>query len=490
LPLLAIALAVMVFAWGSSTDTTEPATDGAALSISAAAAIPADCPTGKAPEVVCAGFGGKVTVTVAVDAYDVANGYAGIQAFLHYGTGGGNDLVFKGLSVNANIPDPPSTAMTGNILTTDFPLVGGVVGSALAGLIPPLPDIATKGDHLDFSFTCTTAASTHTITLQNVGDVPAAGNGSALINLDGSSNTAVTVGASIDVQCVPPPTATPTSTPPPIPKMSKCDAAVTTSCESTINHFLQRQGAKIPPADCLSGTPTALSEVLSQAIVSPNPKDPSAFQQIGAFEFEVHYDNKKVCVDLTSGDAWTPGSGTLGAPVTGEVICIVEDDVSKPQLEGVARMGCVTVGKTLTIDELQPLAAVDIYPQPEVYSQAKPNQDNGVVVQINNVNCDLGDEQGHAIPIFSCDDADITFRYLEGDVDPNCAIDAIDAQSIAFRWGVEKGSLIYKDFMNLEPSSQQADADIDINDLQFVYGRFGSTCEVPHPPQPPVNPKA
>ncbi len=55
---------------------------------------------------------------------------------------------------------------------------------------------------------------------------------------------------------------------------------------------------------------------------------------------------------------------------------------------------------------------------------------------------------------------------------------------------MEKGSLIYKDFLNLEPSGAQADDDIDINDLQFVFGRIGSTCDDPHPPQPPVNAKA
>ncbi|MCI0856612.1 MAG: hypothetical protein J4N98_07965, partial [Chloroflexi bacterium] len=173
-------------------------------------------------------------------------------------------------------------------------------------------------------------------------------------------------------------------------------------------------------------------------------------------------------------------------------VCIIEDDQpdSKPQLEGVARIGCITIGKGHGIDELVALASVDVYPQPELYSQSKPNQDNGVVVQINNVNCDLSDEQGHAIKIASCDDADITFRYLEGDVEPDCVVDAMDAQAIAFRWGVEKGSLLYLDFMNLEPSSQQADNDIDVNDLQFVFGRFGSTCKDPHPPQDPVNPKA
>ena len=263
------------------------------------------------------------------------------------------------------------------------------------------------------------------------------------------------------------------------PRMSKIPALQ--------NVFLTRQGAKIPPGSCLATKGTTanvgeLAEVLSQEIEALDPKDPSLTQQLAAFEFEVHYDNKKVCVDINVGAAFE----AAGA------VCIIEDDQpdSKPQLEGVARIGCVTIGKGHDIDNLVALASVDVYPQPEIYSQAKPNQDNGVVVQISNVNCDLSDEQGHAIKIFACDDADITFRYLEGDVVPDCVVDATDAQAIAFRWGVEKGSLIYKDFMNVEPSGQQQDNDIDINDLQFVFGRFGSTCEDPHPPQLPVNPKA
>jgi hypothetical protein len=218
---------------------------------------------------------------------------------------------------------------------------------------------------------------------------------------------------------------------------------------------------------------------LNLDVVSRDPKDPIVFQQLAAFEFEVHYDSKKVCVDINVGESFAAANA----------ICIVEDDQpdSAPQLEGVARIGCVTIGKGHDIEALVALASVDIYPQPELYSEMKPNQDNGVVVQILNASCDVGDEQGHAIPIFFCDDADITFRYLEGDVEPDCVIDAIDAQAIAFRWGVEKGDSIYKDFMNLEPSSQQADSDIDINDLQFVFARFGSTCGDPHPVQDPVN---
>jgi hypothetical protein len=67
-------------------------------------------------------------------------------------------------------------------------------------------------------------------------------------------------------------------------------------------------------------------------------------------------------------------------------------------------------------------------------------------------------------------------------------VNTLDTQSIAFRRGSSKGSQIYNDRFNLEPSGTQADQDIDINDLQFVYGRFGSTCPNPWPAQGPVNP--
>ncbi len=245
------------------------------------------------------------------------------------------------------------------------------------------------------------------------------------------------------------------------------------------NVWLTRQGAKIPPPDCLSSSDiAAITEALDHPIASPDPKDPSQVQQLAAFEFEVYYDNKKVCLTLDEGTAF----------VAGGAVCIIEDSSTKPQLEGVARIGCVTSGKGHNINELDPLTFIDIYPQPEVYSQAKPNQDNGVVVKIQNVNCDLSDEQGHAIPISGCHDVAVTFRYLEGDVEPDCTVDAVDAQAISFRWGVEKGSLIYNEFMNLEPSGAQQDQDLDINDLQFVFGRFGSTCDSPWPAQLPVNP--
>ena len=476
LPLLAIALAVMVFAWGSSTDTAEAAVDGSAMGMTISPTQ--TCPGAKDPGDVCVAAGSAFTVTVSADAIPVTNGYVGLQAYIQYGASG---LSFKGAEVaqawlDAAVPPEGATFLCSDTGT-------GVGCGALTGLIDPPPS-NHKGDILVFTFNCTSGKSQgHVLDLQTLGGTDAGTSGNAYAEFS-VGNIAAT-GEIITLNCTnpntptatptdtPTPTPTPTNTPPPIPQMSKVPALQ--------NVFLTRQGSKIPPASCGAGTNVGgLSEVLSQGIVSADPKGETGFQVLAAFEFEVHYDATKVCVDLSQGATWT----AAGA------VCIIEDSQSKPALEGVARIGCVTPGKAGAIDQAAALAQVDVRPQPDIYSQAKPNQDNGVVVQINNVDCDLSDEQGNAIPIFSCDDADITFRYLEGDVDANCSVTASDAQAIAFRWGAEKGSLIYKDFMNLEPSGAQADDDIDINDLQFVYGRFGSTCEAPHPDQPPVNPKA
>jgi hypothetical protein len=250
------------------------------------------------------------------------------------------------------------------------------------------------------------------------------------------------------------------------------------------NLFLTRQGTKIPPVNCTSSDDVAvLTEVLTQPVTGTDPKDPSQPITVGGFSFQVKYDQLKVCVVLHAGPMWTQNA---------QQICTIEDAVTAPQLQGIARINCVTLGKATTVDTNNPagrvLATIEVRPQPEAYSQIRPNQDNGQAVQVSNELCKLTDLQGHAIPIFSCDDAAVTVRFLEGDVEPDCAVNALDTQAVAFRHGASKGSIIYNDRYNLEPSGTQADQDIDISDVQFVYGRFGSTCGEAHPPQDPVNP--
>jgi hypothetical protein len=242
----------------------------------------------------------------------------------------------------------------------------------------------------------------------------------------------------------------------------------------------------MPPQTCLTGTDiTQISEQLNVPIPdAPDPKNPSQPQQVGAFQFEIRYDSKLVCIEIQRG---TAAAG---------MICTIRDSVNTPTLKGIAGIGCVTPGKDVFPDTHTPagrhLATLIIRPQPEAYSQLRANQNNGITAQLLDQDCQLVDLQSHVIRLNSCDDADVTIRFLEGDIDGDCQVSIFDTQSMAFRWGATKGTLLFSPPMDLEPSGHGVNGDgvLDINDLQFVYGRFGSTCSNPWPAQLPVNPKA
>jgi hypothetical protein len=57
---------------------------------------------------------------------------------------------------------------------------------------------------------------------------------------------------------------------------------------------------------------------------------------------------------------------------------------------------------------------------------------------------------------------------------------------IAFRYGAVFGNEQYDPWYDLEPALK--DFDIDIKDLQKVFGRSGSTCQDSIPDQPPSPP--
>jgi hypothetical protein len=251
------------------------------------------------------------------------------------------------------------------------------------------------------------------------------------------------------------------------------------------NLFLTNQpGPKVPPQTCAGGTDDViLQEVVGFPITSLDPKGGGFEQELAAFEFEVRFDNKLVCVNLEPGPEWdVPG-----------VTCLVLDkDTSL--LEGIARIACFSTKPVAPGDDALHLANIVVRPQPDVYSMMRPNQENGIDVQILNQDCELADQLGHPIAIFSCEDADITIRYLEGDIDADCDVDVVDGQAMAFRWNATLGNLLYYEFYDLEPSPVpggiNGDGDIDVKDIQFEFGRIGSTCDNPNPPQPPRNPKA
>jgi hypothetical protein len=116
----------------------------------------------------------------------------------------------------------------------------------------------------------------------------------------------------------------------------------------------------------------------------------------------------------------------------------------------------------------------------------RPTKDNGVVTNIVDDNCEITDIYaepmadtlpGGLTPI--CGDLHITVRMLEGDIDLDCDVDVVDDQALAFRYGASWGLQLYDQWFDLEPKF--ADQDIDIKDLQFVFGRNYSTCQLPIP---------
>jgi hypothetical protein len=273
----------------------------------------------------------------------------------------------------------------------------------------------------------------------------------------------------------------PTATPP--GQVTPGDPGVVKSAALS-NLFLTRQGAKLPPATCLGGTDSVI--ISSDLTTKPSGLDKHGDpRRVGGFSFTLKYDHTKVCVEILPGSIATGGTNPMQ--------CTVQDSRNSG-VQGVATIFCVTSGKNQSypanVNNLN-LAQVIVRPQPDIYSLIKPNNGNGQAVQLINMSCKVTDMQGDPIPQStpSCTDADVTIRYLEGDVEPDCSIDGLDTQAIAFRWSAPKGSLLYNDRLNLQPPPPAFDNIIDVNDLQFVYGRYVSTCDDPWPDQPPVNPK-
>ncbi|HEY8171659.1 MAG TPA: hypothetical protein VIH21_01115, partial [Dehalococcoidia bacterium] len=138
---------------------------------------------------------------------------------------------------------------------------------------------------------------------------------------------------------------------------------------------------------------------------------------------------------------------------------------------------------------------LNLIPHPDLTNDIFPGNDNGVVTVIKDNGCELVDVFGHAVigsqnggltPI--CGNLAVTVRILEGDMNLDCVVDVQDQQLIAFRYGAFFGSNRYSEWFDLEPNLH--DLDIDIKDVQKVFGRDGSTCQAPMPLQPPMPPPA
>jgi len=154
--------------------------------------------------------------------------------------------------------------------------------------------------------------------------------------------------------------------------------------------------------------------------------------------------------------------------------------------------GCVSTGSQNGPMNPGPVTLTRIWVMPaaDLIERIRPTKDNGVVTPLLDENCEWADKYGDPmagmvngglVPV--CGDATITIRMLEGDLNLDCNVDVLDEQAIAFRYGAIFGLLLYDQWFDLEP--KLTDFDIDVKDLQFVFGRDGSTCQSPIPEQPP-----
>ena len=226
---------------------------------------------------------------------------------------------------------------------------------------------------------------------------------------------------------------------------------------------------------------------------------------LGAYEFQVEYDNFVIQSVNPCDIVFSPGGQgaargnvkqlTRSAGCAPNPPTINGDCTMSLVLENVIRFGCVTLGQVQGPSGSMDLARLNLIPHPDLVNDIFPGNNNGVVTIIKDNGCELSDIFGHPVlgsinggltPV--CGDLAVTVRILEGDLNLDCQVNLADEQLIAARYGAFFGSLLYSKWYDLEPATH--DLDIDIKDLQKVFGRDGSTCQSPNPAQPPVGPPA
>jgi hypothetical protein len=317
------------------------------------------------------------------------------------------------------------------------------------------------------------------------------------------------------VNFVPGPTATPTNTPLPTNTPTNTPTATNTPAGGTMSKHPEGNANNVDPAIpaanlwiCVTGPCSGPGEgdlIVFEYATNVQTGDfdgNTVADGLGAYEFQVEYDNFVIQSVNPSDVVFEPlgsispypggydgvldGEGFARAPANCSFSIVTENTV---------RFGCVTSGSAAGPQGDMDIARLDLIPHPDLTNDIFPGNNNGVVTVIKDNGCELVDTFGHPTqgsvnggltPV--CGDLAVTVRILEGDLNLDCKVDVQDQQLIAFRYGSFFGSLLYSKWYDLEPALH--DLDIDIKDLQKVFGRDGSTCQNPIQPQPPLPPPA
>jgi hypothetical protein len=225
-------------------------------------------------------------------------------------------------------------------------------------------------------------------------------------------------------------------------------------------------------------------------VCNPNDIGCTIPEGLGAWDHEIFWDKQFVSVSTAPDNAWLTSGGRVIPPGG----CFVTIESESDLLEG-----CVTKDTDPPTGAHGPegnglVERITVTPNVNnllYISHFRPTKDNGVQTIIADKDCEVTDTQSEPIPgtlpgqlTAVCGSAFITIRMLEGDLDLNCKIDVSDDQTEAFRYGATLGTggaNAYNVWYDLEPNTTSGDGDIDIKDLQFVFGRNYSTCEHPIP---------
>jgi hypothetical protein len=326
---------------------------------------------------------------------------------------------------------------------------------------------------LDVAGACVIAAQTATCTVTNPLATPNAAVATITADVVASAGNACTNTAM--VQWADPLSASKTGSVvclPPTVRMEKDVDTDATSIDNAVNLFI---------------TDPQIPLVIYELVSNPG-NDPDG---VGAYEFQLKFNHKLFDIEIADA-SWLSHGGTR--VVSCDMTIITENDI---------RWGCVSSGPVPGQTDAGVAAIITVYPEPDMYLRLTPGQENGVFGMLLDENCELADVYGDPLRLATgdlapgivtgglvevCSDMGITIRILEGDLNLDCVVNVLDEQAIGFRYGATFGTLYYDPWYDLEPWNK--DYDIDIKDLQKVWGRQGSVCglngEGTIPPQNPV----